>query len=69
MWLLRKCNYASDIIIADRTRTNFTDRYPLLVIFHDPPNLISSPDVVSGKTELHNMWLVSSTVQSTLYNR
>ncbi|KAJ4347879.1 Histone deacetylase hda1 [Didymosphaeria variabile] len=35
----------------------FTDKRPLLVIFHDPPNLTYSPDPVTGKIELHNIWL------------
>ncbi|KAK7182955.1 histone deacetylase [Paraphaeosphaeria sporulosa] len=41
-------------VVATR---NFMDKHPLLVIFHDPPNLTLCPDPVTGKTELHNMWL------------
>lgn len=32
---------------------------PLLVIMHDPPELLASPDPRTGKLELHNTWLVS----------
>jgi histone deacetylase 6 len=35
-------------------------RYPLLVIFHDPPSLQANPDPITGKRELHNTWLVST---------
>jgi histone deacetylase 6 len=35
-------------------------RYPLLLIFHDPPNFRDNPDPVTGRRELHNTWLVSS---------
>lgn len=45
------------------------EKHPLLVIFHDPPNLTLSPDPVTGKTELHNMWLVCRFVQAALYDR
>ncbi|KAL1601458.1 Histone deacetylase hda1 [Paraconiothyrium brasiliense] len=36
---------------------NFTEKRPLLVIFHDPPTLTFSPDPVTGKIELHNIWM------------
>lgn len=32
---------------------------PLLVILHDPPEVLTSPDPRTGKIELHNTWLVS----------
>lgn len=32
---------------------------PLLVILHDPPELLASPDPRTGKIDLHNTWLVS----------
>jgi hypothetical protein len=35
------------------------DQHPLLVIFHDPPNIRVEPDPITGKVELHNSWLVS----------
>jgi hypothetical protein len=38
----------------------FMEKYPLLVIFHDPPNVISRADPVTGSAELHNIWLVST---------
>jgi histone deacetylase 6 len=31
---------------------------PLLVVLHDPPELLASPDPRTGKVELHNTWLV-----------
>lgn len=31
---------------------------PLLVILHDPPELLASPDPRTGKLEAHNTWLV-----------
>jgi histone deacetylase 6 len=43
-----------------RYRPEFMGRYPLLLIFHDPPNLRDNPDPVTGKRELHNTWLVST---------
>lgn len=33
--------------------------HPLLVIFHDPPDVMNSSDPVTGNVELHNLWLVS----------
>ncbi|KAF1970095.1 hypothetical protein BU23DRAFT_214609 [Bimuria novae-zelandiae CBS 107.79] len=36
---------------------HFMERHPLLVIFHDPPNLTPCPDPVTGRSELHNIWL------------
>lgn len=36
------------------------NRYPLLLIFHDPPNFRDNEDPVTGKRELHNTWLVSA---------
>lgn len=35
------------------------DERPLLVILHDPPELLASPDPRTGKLEAHNTWLVS----------
>lgn len=35
--------------------------FPLLVIFHDPPNYKDHSDPITGKGELHNTYLVSST--------
>lgn len=35
-------------------------RHPLLLIFHDPPSFRDHEDPVTGKRELHNTWLVSS---------
>ncbi|KAF2826405.1 hypothetical protein CC86DRAFT_351075 [Ophiobolus disseminans] len=39
----------------------YTDRHPLLVIFHDPPSLQANADPVTGKRELHNSWLTDVT--------
>lgn len=41
-------------------RPRFMEAYPLLVIFHDPPEVMNVPDPVTGKLELHNTWLVCS---------
>ncbi|KJX97491.1 histone deacetylase like protein [Zymoseptoria brevis] len=35
----------------------FGKERPLLVILHDPPEMIASPDPRTGKVELHNTWL------------
>lgn len=35
------------------------EAFPLLVIFHDPPSFRDHSDPISGKSELHNTWLVS----------
>ena len=37
------------------------EAHPLLVIFHDPPDVMNRADPVTGDTELHNIWLVSIT--------
>jgi histone deacetylase 6 len=34
------------------------DERPLLVVMHDPPEVLASPDPRTGKLELHNTWLV-----------
>jgi histone deacetylase 6 len=34
------------------------DERPLLVIMHDPPEVLASPDPRTGKLDLHNTWLV-----------
>ncbi|KAI4631312.1 hypothetical protein J4E83_002843 [Alternaria metachromatica] len=39
----------------------FMDRYPLFVIFHDPPSFQDHTDPVTGKRELHNTWLTDVT--------
>ncbi|KAK4550775.1 hypothetical protein LTR36_000354 [Oleoguttula mirabilis] len=36
---------------------NYTEERPLLVIMHDPPEVLASPDPRTGKIELHNTWL------------
>lgn len=38
------------------------DERPLLVILHDPPEVLASPDPRTGKIELHNSWLVSGPI-------
>ncbi|KAF1844706.1 uncharacterized protein K460DRAFT_284171 [Cucurbitaria berberidis CBS 394.84] len=40
---------------------NFTERHPLLVIFHDPPGFQDHADPVTGRRELHNTWLTDVT--------
>ncbi|KAH8716962.1 hypothetical protein GQ44DRAFT_775716 [Phaeosphaeriaceae sp. PMI808] len=40
---------------------NFMERYPLLVIFHDPPSFRDNADPVTGRRELHNTWLTDVT--------
>jgi histone deacetylase 6 len=45
--------------MADSCRPNFTERKPLLVIFHDPPNFQDHADPTNGHRDLHNTWLVS----------
>ncbi|GAB7352903.1 hypothetical protein MBLNU459_g3492t1 [Dothideomycetes sp. NU459] len=36
---------------------NYTEPRPLLLIFHDPPEVIGIPDPRTQKLELHNTWL------------
>ncbi|KXT04602.1 hypothetical protein AC578_8689 [Pseudocercospora eumusae] len=36
---------------------NYAEARPLLVIMHDPPEILASPDPRTGKIELHNTWL------------
>ncbi|KXL49010.1 hypothetical protein M433DRAFT_62748 [Acidomyces richmondensis BFW] len=36
---------------------NYSEARPLLVILHDPPEMLASPDPRTGKLELHNTWL------------
>ena len=43
------------------------DAHPLLVVFHDPPDMMGIPDPVNGKTELHNTWLVSIVYRQTVH--
>ena len=38
---------------------NYSDARPLLVIFHDPPEVKGVPDPRTNRLELHNTWLVS----------
>jgi len=40
-------------------RPNYYEARPLLVILHEPPEVLASPDPRTGKIELHNTWLVS----------
>ena len=41
---------------------NFDTKDSLLVIFHDPPEVIGMPDATTGKIELHNTWVVCSSL-------
>lgn len=45
--------------VTNEPRPHFMDAHPLLVLFHDPPAVMNMADSVTGKTELHNTWLVS----------
>ncbi|KAK5150393.1 Histone deacetylase hda1 [Recurvomyces mirabilis] len=36
---------------------NYMDACPLLVILHDPPEVLASPDPRTGRIDLHNTWL------------
>ncbi|KAJ5177286.1 Histone deacetylase clr3 [Penicillium canariense] len=36
---------------------NYHERVPLVVIFHDPPELMGHPDPVTNRLEAHNCWL------------
>ena len=40
--------------------SGFEDKGNLLIIFHDAPDLMGVPDAMSGRLDLHNTWLVSS---------
>ncbi|OKP12270.1 Histone deacetylase clr3 [Penicillium subrubescens] len=46
---------------------NYHERVPLIVIFHDPPELMGYPDPVTSRLEAHNCWMVS--VPSIVANR
>ncbi|MCJ1307172.1 Histone deacetylase hda1 [Agyrium rufum] len=37
--------------------SNYAEARPLLVIFHDPPEMIGIPDPVTNRLDLHNTWL------------
>ncbi|MCJ1304776.1 Histone deacetylase hda1 [Hypocenomyce scalaris] len=37
--------------------TNYHKAVPLIVIFHDPPEVMGVPNPVTNKLELHNTWL------------
>ncbi|WPH04247.1 histone deacetylase HdaA [Acrodontium crateriforme] len=36
---------------------NYSENRPLLIILHDPPDILTSPDQRTGRIELHNTWL------------
>ncbi|KAF7713980.1 Histone deacetylase class 2 [Penicillium ucsense] len=36
---------------------NYHKRVPLIVVFHDPPELMGYPDPVTSKLEAHNCWM------------
>ena len=40
-------------------RPDYMERRPLLVLLHDPPEMLASPDPRTGRIDLHNTWLVS----------
>ncbi|TKA64612.1 hypothetical protein B0A55_10054 [Friedmanniomyces simplex] len=39
---------------------NYMEPRPLLVILHDPPEVLATPDPRTGKLELHNTWLTDT---------
>ncbi|CEJ59885.1 Putative Histone deacetylase HdaA [Penicillium brasilianum] len=39
---------------------NYHERVPLIVIFHDPPELMGYPDPVTSKLEAHNCWMADA---------
>ena len=39
---------------------DYSDNIPLMVFFHDPPELIGEPDPVTGEVVSHETWLVRS---------
>ncbi|KAJ5837143.1 Histone deacetylase superfamily [Penicillium robsamsonii] len=40
--------------------TNYHQRVPLIVIFHDPPEIVGQPHPVTNKLEAHNVWMADS---------
>ncbi|GLI79815.1 histone deacetylase hda1 [Penicillium ochrochloron] len=40
---------------------NYHERVPLIVIFHDPPELMGYPDPVTSRLEAHNCWMADTT--------
>ena len=40
---------------------NYTEAVPLIVFFHDPPEIIGEPDPITSRVVLHETWLVSHT--------
>lgn len=42
------------------SRPNYKEARPLLIAFHDPPELTGSTDPRTQRLELHNTWLVSA---------
>ena len=40
--------------------SNYSEARPLLLIFHDPPELTGTPDPRTQRLELHNTWLVGT---------
>ncbi|KAI7422291.1 hypothetical protein KC368_g19366, partial [Hortaea werneckii] len=36
---------------------DYMERRPLLVLLHDPPEMLASPDPRTGRIDLHNTWL------------
>ena len=40
--------------------SDYAQAKPLLVIFHDPPEVIGVPDPVTNRLDLHNTWLADA---------
>jgi histone deacetylase 6 len=45
---------------AYASSSNYAEKRPLLVIFHDPPETIGASDPVTNKLEPHNIVVVST---------
>nr|POF17645.1 histone deacetylase clr3 [Quercus suber] len=45
---------------------NYAEARPLLVILHDAPEMLASPDPRTGKIELHNTWVAFAVIDVNL---
>ncbi|THW43041.1 histone deacetylase HdaA [Aureobasidium pullulans] len=72
-WLWENLGMSDLFIAHSKTSRSFTNQVlatsnhsesrPLLVIFHDPPDLVGTPDPRTQRLELHNTWLTDSVKQ------
>lgn len=49
---------------TDKARSNYNTERPLLLIFHDPPDMLGTPDPRTQVLSSHNTWLVCMTLRS-----